>query len=169
MVTVRMDPRVRGRIDPSDVIQETLALSSQRLSQYMTKRPIPLYPWLRLIAWEKLVQEHNRHLRAAKRSLTRERQQSMHVSDASVADLAKLILGNQSNPSAHALQEELRVRLRQALDALPETDREVLVLRYLEQMPCKEIASLINSTEAAINMRQMRSLERLRKVLNATL
>jgi RNA polymerase sigma-70 factor (ECF subfamily) len=167
MVSVRMDPRVRGRIDPSDVIQETLALASQRLSQYMTERPIPFYPWLRQIAWDKLVQQHNRHLRAAKRSVHREMQQPMHVSDVSVAGLAELVLGQHTSPSSHCVRDELRQRVRQALDALTKAEREVLLLRYLEQMPSREIAALMNSTEAAINMRQMRALERLRRMLNS--
>jgi RNA polymerase sigma-70 factor (ECF subfamily) len=69
MVWVRMDPRIRGRIDPSDVIQETLVAASQKMQSYSAERPLPFYPWLRQIAWEKLVHLHDRHLRAAKRTV----------------------------------------------------------------------------------------------------
>jgi RNA polymerase sigma-70 factor (ECF subfamily) len=165
MVSVRMDPRVRGRIDPSDVIQEALAAAVDRLPKYMTERPIPFYPWLRQIAWEKLVQQHNRHLRAAKRSVRREKQEPLQISDASAIALADCLLGPTSSPSARAIRDELRERIRRALAALAEPDRELLLLRYLEQMPSKEIASLMNCTEAAVNMRQMRALERIRRIL----
>jgi RNA polymerase sigma-70 factor (ECF subfamily) len=167
MVSMRMDPRVRGRIDPSDVIQETLTLASQKLSQYMNDRPIPFYPWLRQIAWEKLVQEHNRHLWAAKRSVARETNHRLQLSDASAIGLAERLLGPSASPSSAAVRDELRQRVRRALDALTEPDREVLLLRYLEQMPSKEIAAVMGATEAAVNMRQMRALERMRKILNS--
>ena len=63
MLQVRMDPRMRGRFDPSDVIQESLVAASQRMERYSAERPLPFYPWLRQIAWEKLVHLHDRHLR----------------------------------------------------------------------------------------------------------
>ncbi len=63
MVEMRMNPRVRARLDPSDVVQETLATASDKLDDYLSNQPLPFYPWLRQLAWEKLVHEHDRHLR----------------------------------------------------------------------------------------------------------
>jgi RNA polymerase sigma-70 factor, ECF subfamily len=165
MVQVRLDPRVRCRIDPSDVVQETLFAASQKMSTYLADQPLPFYPWLRQIAWEKLVHLHDRHLRAAKRSVAREQFQRAELSDESAIDLAQRLIGDASSPSAAAVRHELRQRVRQALDDLADADREMLLLRYLEQMPSKEIAAVMGTSEAAVNMRHMRALERMRRVL----
>lgn len=166
MIRLRMDPRMRGRIDPSDVIQETLVAASQRLPRYATERPLPFYPWLRQIAWEKLVHLHDRHLRAAKRSVAREQFFRPDISDESALELAHRLVGTTSSPSADAVRQEMRERVRQALDEISADDREVLLLRYLEQMSSKEIGAILDVSEAAVNMRHMRALERIRRVLS---
>jgi RNA polymerase sigma-70 factor (ECF subfamily) len=165
MVEVRMDQRLRGRIDPSDVIQESLVAASQRMERYAAERPLPFYPWLRQIAWEKLIHLHDRHLRAAKRSVAREHHCRPLLSDESVVQLAERFIGPTSSPSAAAVRKEMRQRVRQALESLSDEDREVLLLRYLEQLRSQEIAAIMGTSEAAINMRHMRALERMRKRL----
>ena len=62
MVAVRMDPRLAARLDPSDVVQEALMEASRRLAEYCRGRPVPFYPWLRRIAWERLVEMHRQFL-----------------------------------------------------------------------------------------------------------
>src|SRR5438132_9901340 len=74
MVAVRIDRRLAARIDPSDVVQEALTEASQKLSDYLQARPIPFYPWLRQLAWDRLVELYRRHIVAQKRSVTREEQ-----------------------------------------------------------------------------------------------
>ena len=165
MIRVRMDPRMRGRVDPSDVVQEALVAASQRLARYAAERPLPFYPWLRQIAWEKLVHLHDRHLRAAKRSVKREQFFRPDISDESALELAQRLVGGMSSPSAEAVRQEVRQRVRQALDALSAEDREILLQRYLEQLPSKEIGAILGISEAAVNMRHMRALERMRRIL----
>src|SRR5260370_26969803 len=72
MVAVRLDPRLAPRVDPSDLLQESLAEAAARLSEYLRERPMPFYPWLRQIAWDRLVEAHRRHLLARRRSVARE-------------------------------------------------------------------------------------------------
>src|SRR5262245_39565819 len=72
MVAVRLDARLGARLDPSDVVQETLAEADRRLDDYLRERSLPFYPWLRRLAGEKLADQHRRHVRAARRSVTRE-------------------------------------------------------------------------------------------------
>jgi len=72
MIAVRIDLRLGRRLDPSDVVQEVLAQAWQNLDDYLQRRPLPFYPWLRQLAWERLVKLHRRHIQAQKRSLTRE-------------------------------------------------------------------------------------------------
>src|SRR5579864_4019582 len=72
MVAVRMDRRLAARVDPSDVVQESLADAFQNLSDYLRRRPLPFYAWLRQFAWERLLKLHRRHIHTQKRSVTRE-------------------------------------------------------------------------------------------------
>jgi RNA polymerase sigma-70 factor (ECF subfamily) len=165
MVHARMDPRVRARVDPSDVVQETLVAASQKMHSYLASRPLPFYPWLRQIAWEKLVHLHERHLTAGKRSVTREQRADVGLSEQSAIQLAEQLVGAGSSPSVAAVRRELRERVQQALSELSADDRELLVQRYVEQMSSKEIGAMLGATEAAVNMRHMRALERMRRLL----
>jgi RNA polymerase sigma-70 factor (ECF subfamily) len=165
MVRARMDPRMRGRVDPSDVVQEALVAASVRMPRYAAEKPLPFYPWLRQIAWEKLVHLHDRHLRASKRSVAREQFFRPDISDESAIELARRLVGDTSSPSAEAVRREMRDRVRQVLESLSHEDREVLLQRYLEQMSSKEIGAILGISEAAVNMRHMRALERMRRIL----
>ncbi len=72
MLAVRLDRRLLQRIDPSDIIQETLILADRRLDEYLKEQPIPFYPWLRQFAWDQLVTAMRRHVYASRRSRSRE-------------------------------------------------------------------------------------------------
>jgi RNA polymerase sigma-70 factor (ECF subfamily) len=156
---------VAVRLDPSDVVQDALAEAAAKLPEYLEGRPLPFYPWLRRIAWERLVKLHRRHLHARKRSVAREEQPGPGLPDESALELAQRLLGSGTSPSAGAVRQEVCARVRSALDGLDEQDREVLALRYLERMPPREIAAVLGLSEGAVKMRHMRALGRLRDVL----
>src|SRR6476619_5752508 len=63
MVAVRLDRRLSARLDPSDLVQDTLAEANRRLDDYMRHRPLPFYPWLRQIAWNRMIDARRHHLR----------------------------------------------------------------------------------------------------------
>jgi RNA polymerase sigma-70 factor (ECF subfamily) len=165
MVALRMDRRLAARLDPSDVVQEVLAAADRRLDAYLEERPLPFYPWLRQLAWDRLVHEHRRHVRAGRRSITREEDESLGLPGGSVLRLADRLLASGVCPSEAARQQELRERVRAALDELPEADREVLVLRYLEQLTAQEVGAVLGVSEAAAKKRALRALQRLRAFL----
>lgn len=167
MICARMDPRIRPRVDPSDVIQDTLTSASQQLPKYLETTAIPFYAWLRRIAWQKLVHAHERHLDAEKRSIKREQVEYQQVSDKSTLLFAKLIPGNLSTPSGAVSRKENQIRVRRALASMAEIDREVLLQRYVEQLSLKEISSVLEMTEAAVTMRHMRALQKMQKLLSA--
>jgi RNA polymerase sigma-70 factor (ECF subfamily) len=166
MVRLRLDPRLAARVDPSDVVQEALAEASRRLDDYLDHPPLPFYPWLRQIALDRMLDLRRRHLRAGKRSVSREEPGVLSLPDESAAELASKLIDLGSSPSRHLLREELRERVRAALERLPEADREVLVLRHLEQLPVREIAAVLGVGEGAVRMRQLRALARLRDLLD---
>jgi RNA polymerase sigma-70 factor (ECF subfamily) len=162
MVAVRADPRLTARVDPSDVVQEALAEAAAKLNDYLRDRPLPFYPWLRQIARERLIDLHRRHVRARRRSVTRE---AAGLPDRSALALADRLFARQSSPSARLHRAERRDRVRAALTALPEADREVLVLRVLEELPTRDIATVLGVSEVAVRSRQVRALERLKTLL----
>ena len=165
MVALHLDRRLAARIDPSDVVQEALAEADQKLADYARRRPLPFYPWLRQLAWDHLIDLHRRHLHAGKRSVTREEPDVLRLPDESAAKLASRLVDLDSSPSASLVRRERCRRVRQALDELPERDREVLVLRHLEQLSTAEIAAVLGLREGAVKVRHLRALRRLRALL----
>src|SRR5581483_4098665 len=163
MVAVRADPRLAARVDPSDVVQDTLAEAHRRLDEYLRDRPLPFYPWLRQLAQNRLIDLHRRHVLARRRTVTRE--EAAGLPDRSALALAERLFARQSSPSAGLHRRERRDRVRAALAALPDADREVLVLRVLEEMPTRDIAAVLGITESSVRSRQVRALGRLRKLL----
>ena len=172
MIAFRLDPRVAARVDPSDVVQEALTDASRKLSEYLKHRPIPYYPWLRQLALERLVKLHRRHIQAQKRSVTREEDWLPPLPDESAVELADRL--GAAGVGAHAggtpvgrlLREELRRRVRTILEQLGPRDREVLVLRHLEQMSPREMAAVLGISEGAVRVRHLRALQRFRQLLH---
>jgi RNA polymerase sigma-70 factor (ECF subfamily) len=169
MVCIHLDNRLRTRIDPSDVVQESLADAAGKLPEYLRTVPIEFYPWLRQIAWNRLIDLHRKHIGAQCRSIRREQQLVMPLSDESIVELAARLVQPGSSPSRHSVREEIRARVRKAVDRLKSQDREVLVLMYLEQLRPHEVAQIVQVSEKAINMRHLRALERLRTELGGAL
>lgn len=161
MVAVRLDRRLSPRLDPSDVVQEALVEAGQKLGDYLKQRPVAFYPWLRRLAWEQLVRLHEQHLRASRRSVTREEWSLNRLPDESVASLAQRIATSLQAPDRRLIEAEVRSRLLQVLAELPQADREILEMRYLEQLGSQEIAEILGMNEAAVRKRHSRALERL--------
>jgi RNA polymerase sigma-70 factor (ECF subfamily) len=164
MIAVRLDQRLLARLDPSDVVQEVLVEAHEKLDDYLKQPPLPFYPWLRQLAWQRLLKIHQHH-HAQKRSVRREGPELLALPEESLGDLAERLVVSGSSPSKHVIREEMRQRVRDALDRLGERDREVLVLRYLEQLSLAEIAAVVGTTEGAIKTRHAQALLRLQALL----
>jgi RNA polymerase sigma-70 factor (ECF subfamily) len=165
MVAWRLDRRLAARVDPSDVVQEVLAEADRKLGRYLRERPLPFFPWLRQLAGEHLVALHRRHVRARGRSVLREEPGALALPDESAAELAARLVTSATSPTQQALRQEARARVRWALEQLPERDREVLVLRHLEQLPVADTAEVLGVSAGAVKVRHLRALERLRALL----
>lgn len=164
MVAIRLDRRLAARVDPSDVVQESLAEANARLSDYVRDRPLPFYPWMRRIAADRITDAYRRHLGAGRRSVKRE--EPPGLPGESVVELANRLAAPTSGPSARLHRQERSGRVRDALKSLPEKEREVLVLRYLEDLSTADAAAVMGVSESAIKMRLVRALQRLRDVLD---
>jgi RNA polymerase sigma-70 factor (ECF subfamily) len=165
MIAWRLDRRLAARVDPSDVVQEVLLEASGKMDRYLRERPLPFFPWLRALAGEHLAALHRRHVRAQGRSVRREEPGLLNLPDESAAELADRLVTSATNPMQRALRQEQRERVRQALGRLSERDREVLVLRNLEQLSVADTAEVLGISAGAVKVRHLRALERLRALL----
>jgi RNA polymerase sigma-70 factor (ECF subfamily) len=166
MVKLRMDPRVQGRVDPSDVVQEAYIEAERQLRDYLNDPQLPVFLWLRLVAGQRLTVAHRRHLGVQARDAGRE--VSIYrgpIPEASSAALAAQLLGRLTTPSQAAARAELKLRVQEALNDLDPIDREVLVLRHFEQLGNAETAAVLGIGPTAACNRYVRALERLRTVL----
>ena len=162
MIAVRLDPRLAARVDASDVVQETMVEAARRMDDYLRERPIPFYGWLRQLAEERIVDNHRRHVTAQRRSVTLE-QRDHGLPDASADALVRKLFAADTSPSNHLIRQERHERLKGALASLSQRDREVLVMRHLEQLSTAEIAAMLEISEPAVKSRLLRALIRMRE------
>ncbi len=161
VVELRIDPRLRPRVDPSDVVQETQMEAFRRLGDFFEREPMPFRLWLRKTAQERLLKVQRRHLHAGRRAVDQE----VRLPEQSSLLLARQLLASGSTPSAQAHHGETAERVRQALARLAEPDREVLLLRHFEGLSNQEVAFLLEIDPATASKRHGRALLRLRQVL----
>lgn len=166
MVAVRMDRRLRRRVDPSDIVQETLMTAVAKLPEFVRDRPLPFVAWLRCLALERVAQIHRYHIRTSKRAVGREAVGDMALPADSAVHLIDLVADRGSSPSRAAIREEQRQRMRSKLQQLPTYDLDVLVMRYLEHLPLAEIAETLGVGLSAIKMRHFRAVQRLRALID---
>ncbi len=166
MVAVRLDRRLSARLDPSDVVQEALADATRKLQEYARNRPLPFYPWLRRLAAERLALAHRRHIKVTGRSVCLEHVGTFDPFGGSSALLIDRLAASGTSPTANLRLDELRQRVRRALDALGEGERDVLVLRYLEDLSFADVATVLGITENAAKVRHFRALDRMRKLMD---
>jgi len=168
-VRLRMDRRLQGRIDPSDVLQETYLEASQRLGEYAHgARKMPLFLWLRFLTLQRLLIVHRRHLGAKMRNAAGE--VSLYrgsMPETSTESLAAQLLGQLTSPSEAAIRAELQLQLQQALNTMDAVDREVLALRHFEELTNAETAEVLGISKTAASNRYVAALARLREILAA--
>ena len=161
MVAARLDRRLAPRVDPSDVVQEALADADRRMDEYLRDRPIPFFAWLRQLASDRMIDTHRRHVLSQKRSVTRESRPNDLPEESSLS-LVGLMVANDTSPSNRLIREERREQMLAAMSDLSVRDREVLVMRHLEQLGTPEIAEALGISVGAVEARLLRALIRLR-------
>jgi RNA polymerase sigma-70 factor (ECF subfamily) len=162
LVELRLDPRLRPRLDASDVVQEAHLEAARRLEGYLQEPSLPFRLWLRQLAYDRLLMLRRFHLGTARRSVGRE----VALPDRSSLLLARHLLAGGSTPSQRLEQKELASRVRRAVALLPELDREVLLMRTFEELSYEEVACLLGVDPAAARKRHGRALLRLHKILS---
>jgi RNA polymerase sigma-70 factor (ECF subfamily) len=161
VIALRLDPNLRPRVDPSDVVQETHLEAYRRLPDFLERRPMPFRLWLRKTAQERLLVVRRQHLQAARRSVGRE----VPLSERSSLLLAQYLRAPGLSPSEQADRHELARRVRTALGQLPEADQEVLLMRVFEGLSNMEVGHVLGIDPGTASKRHGRALLRLHKIL----
>jgi RNA polymerase sigma-70 factor (ECF subfamily) len=166
LVTFRMDPRLHGRVDADDVLQEAWLSAVQRLDSFLIDASRSLFVWFRLITCQTLVDIHRRHLGAQKRNAGQEFSidQGWAVSSTS-SSLSFHLMDHLTTPSEAALRQEMTQKLHSALNDMRDLDREVLALRHFEQLTNRESAQVLGISEQAASDRYVRALTKLRGLM----
>jgi RNA polymerase sigma-70 factor (ECF subfamily) len=161
-VEARLDPGLRARLDPSDVVQEAQLKVVQRMDDFLRRRPMPFHLWVRKTTYERLLNLRRHHRTRARRSVDRE----VALPEHSSLLLARPLLAGGPSPSQQLAARELADRVARAVTELAEADREILLMRHAEELVYGEIACLLEITPAAARQRYGRALIRLQKVLS---
>ena len=167
IVSFRLDPRIGSRVDVDDVLQESYLNAEQRLQHVWREvNAGGMFVWLRLIVQQTIADVHRRHLAAQSRDASRERSiDAGPPGVSSASSMASWILGHMTSPSQAALRKELTAQLEGALADLGELDREILMLRHVEEMSNIEAAAMLGLSEQGASARYVRALSRLQQIL----
>jgi RNA polymerase sigma-70 factor (ECF subfamily) len=166
MIAARLDPRLAPRLDPSDVVQETLADAARRLPEYLRDRPLAFYPWLYRLAADRLARTHKHHVASAVRGIGREESiDGPSHDEATSTRLVDRLAANDTTPGHCMARDERRALLARAIERMSEDDRVILGLRYLNQLAFDEIAAVLEIGLGAAKMRHLRAVDRLRRLL----
>jgi RNA polymerase sigma-70 factor, ECF subfamily len=168
MVELRLDARLQGRIDASDVLQDGFLDVAARVESYARDPKMPLFLWMRLIVSERLAIYHRRHLGTKMRDVAQE--VSLYrdpMPQASSAALASMLLGRLTSPSNAAIRAERILKVQEAINSLDPLDREVVALRHFEQLDRTETARVLGISEQAGAKRYIRAIKKLKTILAA--
>lgn len=169
MVSLRLDRRLRKRVDPSDVVQEALIVASSRLSEYAERPSMRFYLWLRWITADKLMNAHREHLGTQKRDVSQE--VSIYrrpMPEACTVSLAQQLLGQLTSPTQAIQRAETQLLVQDVLNSMDPVDREILVLRNFEQLSTTETAEALGIKRSTASKRYITALKRLKQALSST-
>jgi RNA polymerase sigma-70 factor (ECF subfamily) len=167
MVRLRIDRRMAGRLDASDVLQEAYLDVARRFPEYAAAPTVPFYVWLRALTGQRLIDLHRQHLGAKMRDAAQE--VALYrgaLPQASSASLAQQLLAGLTSPTQAAVRAEMQLKLQEALNSMDPIDREVVVLRHFEELNNIETAAVLGIEPSAASKRYLRAIRRLKAILD---
>jgi RNA polymerase sigma-70 factor (ECF subfamily) len=167
MVRLRLDRRLSGRVQTDDVLRQAFSAASGRLGEYQAET-LPFFLWLRQLTGEELRATHQRLLGAPPPADAPE--VSLYrgaLPAATSGSLAAQLLGKMTSETEAAVRAEHKLFVQEALNSMDAVDREVLVLRHLEQLSNDETALVLDIKRSAASQRYIRALKRLKEIVSA--
>ncbi|MCA9174235.1 MAG: sigma-70 family RNA polymerase sigma factor [Planctomycetales bacterium] len=158
VVASRLDPRLAGRVDPSDVVQETLLEAHRRIDEYLKQPDLPLRRWLCLLAEQNAKAAYRWHARTQKRSIHREEPLELLQQH---GDAPPAVISDNTDPQDQLIRIEHRSRLAASLQLLKPSERTAIQLRYLDGKSLQEVADHLGISRNAAAKRAIRALRKL--------
>ncbi len=165
MIGLRLDPALAARVDASDIVQDVLLEAHRRLQDYLRKPAMPFHLWLRHIAKDHIIDAHRHERLAQRRSVDREQSMNAARPGESSLDWAAQFFDQEMTPASAAIRNEMERKVQLVIEQLDEDDREIILMRYVEQLSNQDVASSLGLTEAAASMRCLRAVRRLQSLL----
>lgn len=161
MIEFRMDRKLKGRVDPSDVLQEAYVDLAKRLPEFGQKG-MSFFVWLRLVTKERLLKVHREHITAKKRDARREVDPRQVTSNVTSVLLADHLIGRYTSVAGQAIKAEQNALIRSVLDQMDENDREIIALRIFEGLTNGETAEVLGMSKQTSSKRFIAAVGRLR-------
>jgi RNA polymerase sigma-70 factor (ECF subfamily) len=166
IVHFRLDDRLRGRIDPDDVLQEAYLAAVQRLVHYKDGTYTVPFLWLRAILKQTLIDLHRRHVAAQRRAVDRDvALDASPYAQASATSMAITLIAKLTSPSQAAVRAEMVNTVEKAMATMDPIDQEVLALRHFEELSNSEVAEVLGIEQKAASIRYVRAVRRLKEIL----
>ncbi len=162
LARLRIGRDLQGKADPDDLVQETFLEAHRNFGQFRGKTVAEFLAWLRQILAGRLAMLVRHYLGARGRDVRLERQIGADL-DQSSYGMADVLVSPVSSPSGQAARHEQAVLLADALAALPEHYREVIVLRHLEGLSFPEVAARMQRSGDSVQKLWVRALALLRR------
>ena len=157
-----VDTQLRGKCDPSDIVQQTMIEVLRADASFRGTTEPERLSWLRKILAGVACREFRRYGQTQKRDLNRERSIEQSLAKTSVA-LGAILVDQGGTPSRIVAQREQEVIVAEAIEALPDDYRNVILLRNLESLSHEEVAGRMGRTTSAVRMLWLRALKQLRR------
>jgi len=162
MLKRRIDRGLNVRIDPEDVFQEACMVAQRRWPDFQAHPTTTPYVWLYGLVRDQLLT----NWRSATRG-RRDLRRDIAWPDRSSEQLGLSLFASGTGPSTAAGRDELKQRVRQVLELLPDGDFEIVKMRHFDQLSFKHAGELLSITENAATVRYVRALKRLRTIWEA--
>ncbi len=165
IVSFRLEARIRGRLDPADVLQEAYLEIARRYQEYIQNPSVSFFVWLRQRTLQTMIDLHREHFRDKRDPNRENRYVSQPNSQATSLSIARFLLDEVTSPSQAAVDAEESQRLHAALESMQETDREVLALRHFEHLSNLQVAEVLGLSPTAASNRYIRAAARLSEIV----
>lgn len=168
IVDARLDNRLKGRVDPSDVLQEAFIELARKLPKVRRKldddhATMSMFVWMRMVTAERVLVTHRQHLEAGGRDVRRETRQ--HRTAASSIYLAEHLLAVFGSAENRLMRQEMFSTLQQTLESMESVDHEIITMRCFEELTNREAAEALGISQTGASSRFVRAMTRLKKQL----
>jgi RNA polymerase sigma-70 factor (ECF subfamily) len=165
LAEIELSPRLRSKVDPSDIVQQSLLEAHRALHAFKGRTEPELIAWLRTILAHNLLNTA-REFSAKKRDVRREQQIAQQLEHSSLR-LEHFLAAEQTSPSQHLVRAEQIEELADALAELPDDQRTAVILKHFHDWPLAQIAEHMDRSTLAVAGLLKRGLKKLRTTMNA--